>query len=146
MVESVQTTSKSIKIWWGLIGSADVLKVLFGTRKETVEVAHLMIQEMKRSQSLSMTRRQVRLFAHGLDSGKFGVRYSYHNFYGKLVRKLLDLGLMEKGLVWSPERRTTIHVYQLKVQHITERPPSVGFVKQAWQVAKGWNDLIQGGS
>ena len=98
---------------------------------------------MKEKETLYISRRQMRIFAKEIESGKFGVKYSYHGFHTKLVRKLLNLGLLEKGMVWSPERRTTIRIYQLKLQQVTERPPHSAFYRQAWQVAKGWNDLIQ---
>jgi len=92
-----------------------------------------------------MTRRELRMFAKELESGKLGVRYSYHNFYTKLVRKLLDLGLMEKGaVIWDAKHQKTVAAYQLKLQSIPDRPPSSAFFKRAWQVSKDWNDLIQG--
>jgi hypothetical protein len=139
--------SKSLKLWWNpdSIGRGNVLSFLFGDRKETVEAAKLTIQRMKQVNTLSMTRRELRYFARELESGKLGVKYSYHNFYTKLIRKLLDLGFLERDVVvWDAKRQATARVYQLKLQSIPERPPQSGFVKQAWHVAKGWNDLIQG--
>jgi len=140
-------SSKSIKLWWntGSIGKGNVLAFLFGDRDETVKAARLTIGRMKQTNTLSMTRREMRFFAKELESGKLGVKYSYHNFYTKLIRKLLDLGLLERGVVvWDAKHQTTATVYQLKLQSIPERPPQGGFIKQAWQVAKGWNDLVQG--
>jgi len=140
-------SSKSIKLWWntGSISKGNVLAFLFGDRDETVMAAKLTIGRMKQTNTLSMTRREMRFFAKELESGKLGVRYSYHNFYTKLIRKLLDLGLIERGVVvWDAKHQTTATVYQLKLQSIPERPPQGGFIKQAWQVAKGWNDLVQG--
>jgi hypothetical protein len=100
---------------------------------------------MKESNTLSMTKRELRFFAKELETGRLGVKYSYHNFYTKLIRKLLDLGFLDKDVVvWDSKRRTTAAVYQLRLQSIPDRPPQSGFVKQAWQVAKGWNDLVQG--
>lgn len=138
--------SKSIKLYWNdkNVGSGNVLKVLFGERKETLDAVRLLVRHMKADQHLSMTRRQMRVFAKELEKGKGDVKYSYHNFYVKLLRKLLDLGFIEKGvLIWDEKRRKTEAVYQLKLQAITERPPSGGFVKQAWLLAKGWNDLVR---
>lgn len=138
--------SKSIKLYWNdkTLGRGDPLSLLFGDRKETVKAAKLAIDKMKQSSTLSMTKRELRFFAKDLEAGKLGVKYSYHNFYTKLLRKLLDLGFVEKDvLIWDSNRRKTVSVYQLKLQSIPERAPQAGFVKQAWQVAKGWNDLIQ---
>jgi hypothetical protein len=140
-------SSKSIKLWWNTssISKGNVLAFLFGERDETVKAARLTIGRMKQTNTLSMTRREMRFFAKDLESGKLGVKYSYHNFYTKLIRKLLDLGLLERGVVvWDAKHQTTATVYQLKLQSIPERPPQGGFIKQAWQVAKGWNDLVQG--
>ena len=139
-------SSKSLKLWWNTdsITRGNVLAFLFGERDETIKAAKLTIDRMKQVDTLSMTKREMRFFAKELESGKLGVKYSYHNFYTKLIRKLLDLGLLEKGVVvWDARRKKTAAVYQLKLQSITERPPQSGFVKQTWQVAKGWNDLIQ---
>jgi hypothetical protein len=137
---------KSIKLFWNekKFNNGDTLGVLFGERKETIKTAKLMIAKMKETNTLSMTRRQMRLFAGDLQAGTLGVRYSYHNFYTKLLRKLLNMGFIEKDvLIWDPKKRKTTTVYQLRIQPITERPPQAGFVKQTWQVAKGWNDLVQ---
>lgn len=141
-------SAKSLKLWWNSdsIGRGNVLSFLFGDRKETIRAAELTIDRMKQVNTLSMSRRELRFFAKDLESGKFGVRYSYHNFYTKLIRKLLDLGFLEKDVtIWDAKRQATSRVYQLKLQSIPERPPQSGFVKQAWHVAKGWNDLIEGG-
>ncbi len=135
-------TSRSIKIWWDSIGTGSVLEVLFGERDQTIKVVKLLIDRMKQEETLSISRRQMRLFAEDLNSGKLGVKYSYHNFYTKLVRKLLLLGLVEKEMIWSPKRKTTVWVYQLRLQTVPDRPPQSGFMKQFWQVAKDWNDLI----
>ena len=139
--------SKSFKLWWNAesVGRGNVLSFLFGDRDETIKAAKLTIDRMKQTNTLSMTRRELRFFAKELESGNLGVKYSYHNFYTKLIRKLLDLGFLEKGVaVWDAKHKKTAIVYQLKLQSIPERPPQSGFIKQAWQVAKGWNDLVQG--
>ncbi|QQG49094.1 MAG: hypothetical protein HY247_01925 [archaeon] len=137
---------KSIKVFWNekTLASGDVLVFLFGDRKETVKATKLMVAKMRQSNTLSMTRREMRFFAKELESGALGVKYSYHNFYTKLLRKLLDMGFLEKDvLIWDPKRRKTVAVYQLKIQQIPERAPQSGFVKNAWRVAKGWNDLVR---
>ena len=139
-------SSKSVKLWWNpeSIGRGNVLSFLFGDRDETIKAAKLTINRMKEVNTLSMTRREMRFFAKDLESGKLGVKYSYHNFYTKLVRKLLDMGFLEKDVVvWAAKRQKTATVYQLKLQSIPERPPPAGFNKQAWQEPKGWNDLVQ---
>jgi hypothetical protein len=139
-------STRSLKLWWNAeaIGRGNVLSFLFGDREETIKAAKLTIQRMKQVNTLSMTRRELRFFAKELESGKLGVKYSYHNFYTKLIRKLLDLGFLERDVVvWDAKRQVTARVYQLKLQSIPDRPPQSGFVKQAWHVAKGWNDLIE---
>jgi hypothetical protein len=120
------------------------LTFLFGDREETLSVVKILLARMRADQHLSMTKRELRFFAKDLEDGKFGVRYSYHNFYVKLLRKLLDLGFIEKDvLIWDEKRKKTEAVYQLKLQPIPERGPQGGFVKQAWHLAKGWNDLVR---
>lgn len=137
---------KSVKLYWNEknLSSGDALALLFGDRKETLKAAKLAISRMKETNTLSMTKREMRFFAKELQTGKSGVKYSYHNFYTKLLRKLLDMGFVEKDvLIWDQKRRKTVAVYQLRLQPIPERAPQSGFVRQAWQVAKGWNDLVQ---
>ncbi len=139
-------STKSVKLWWNSdsVGKGNVLSLLFGDRDETLKAAKLTIDRMKQVDTLSMTKRELRFFAKDLESGRLGVKYSYHNFYTKLVRKLLDLGFMEKDVaIWDAKHKKTPRVYQLKLQPIPEKPPQSGFVRQAWQVAKGWNDLVQ---
>ena len=118
--------------------------MLFGERKETRDAANLLVKQMKEDPHLSMSRREMRRFAKELEAGKGGVKYSYHNFYVKLLRKLLELGFVEKGvLIWDEKRKKTENVYQLKLQAIPERAPPGGFVKYSWQLAKAWNDLVR---
>jgi hypothetical protein len=138
--------AKSIKLYWNekAIGNGAVLTVLFGERQDTLDTAKTLIAKMKSNQNLSMTKREMRFFAKDLEEGKLGVKYSYHNFYVKLLRKLLDMGFVEKDvLIWDDKRKKTQAVYQLKLQSIPERGPQGGFIKQAWQLAKGWNDLLK---
>jgi hypothetical protein len=140
-------SSRSFKLWWNTesIGRGNVLSFLFGDRDSTIKAAALTIERMKQRDTLSMTKREMRFFAKELESGSLGVKYSYHNFYTKLIRKLLDLGFLEKDVsVWDAKRKMTSRVYQIRLQSIPERPPqATGFFKQAWQVAKGWNELVQ---
>lgn len=138
--------TKSIKLHWNekSINNGDVLTVLFGERKDTLETARTLIGRMKSNQNLSMTKREMRFFAKDLQTGKLGVKYSYHNFYMKLLKKLLEMGFIEKDvMIWDNKRRKTEAVYQLKLQSIPERGPQGGFIRQAWQLAKGWNELVQ---
>ena len=138
--------TKSIKLHWNekAINNGDVLAVLFGDRKDTLDAAKTLIGKMKANQNLSMTRRQMRFFAKDLETGTLGVKYSYHNFYMKLLKKLLEMGFVEKDvLIWDNKRKKTESVYQLRLQSIPERGPQGGFVKQAWLLAKGWNDLVR---
>jgi hypothetical protein len=137
---------KSVKLYWEdrVLNRGDVLAFLFGDREATLDAAKLLINRMKQNPHLAMTRREMRMFAKELETGNGKVKYSYHNFYVKLLRKLLDLGFLEKDvLIWDEKRKKTEAVYQLKLQAIPERSPQGGFVKQAWQVAKGWNDLVR---
>jgi hypothetical protein len=138
--------SKSVKLYWSeeTVNRGDTLALLFGDRRETQKAVKLMIDRMKSNPTLSMTKREMRFFAKELETGKLGVKYSYHNFYTKLLRKLMDLGFMEKDvLIWDAKRRKTVAVYQLRMQQIPERAPSGGFFKKAWHIAKGWNDTIR---
>jgi hypothetical protein len=144
--KGTQMPPKSVKLYWSekTVIRGDILGLLFGERKETVKAVRLVVDRMKRNPTLSMTKREMRFFAKELETGRLGVKYSYHNFYTKLLRKLLDMGFMEKDvIIWDAGRRKTVSVYQLKIQQIPERPPSSGFVRKAWQIAKGWNEIVQ---
>jgi hypothetical protein len=137
---------RSVKLYWDekTVGSGKILEFLFGERKDTLDTAKLLVERMKTSPNLAMSRREVRVFAKDLDAGKLGVKYSYHNFYVKLLRKLLAMGFVEKDvLIWDDRRKKTESVYQLRLQSIPERGPQAGFIKQCWQLAKGWNELIR---
>jgi hypothetical protein len=140
------SAQKSIKLYWNdkTVANGDILTLLFGDRQETVAVARLLVARMRSDTHLAMTKRQLRFFAKDLEDGKLGVKYSYHNFYVKLLRKLLDLGFIEKDvLIWDEKKKRTEAVYQLKLQPIPERGPQGGFIKKAWLLAKGWNDLVR---
>lgn len=135
-----------MKVFWNTktVNSGNVLELLFGDRKDTLNAAEKLISNMKRSANLAMTKREIRFFAKDLEEGKLGVKYSYHNFYVKLLRKFLDFGFIEKDvLIWDEKRRKTNSVYQLKLQPIPERGPHGGFIKQCWLLSKGWNDYVR---
>jgi hypothetical protein len=137
---------KSVKLYWDekTVNSGRVLEFLFVDRKETLDTAKLLVERMKGSPNLAMTRREVRYFAKDLEGGRLGVKYSYHNFYMKLLKKLLAMGFIEKDvLIWDDKRKKTEAVYQLRLQSIPERGPQAGFIKQCWQLARGWNELIK---
>src|SRR5438132_4735673 len=137
---------KWIKLYWNdrTVANGDVLTFLFGDREETLSVAKILVGRMRADQHLAMTKRELRFFAKDLEEGKLGVKYSYHNFYVKLLRKLLDLGFIEKDvLIWDEKRKKTEAVYQLKLQGVPERPPQGGFAKQAWLLARGWNEYVK---
>lgn len=138
---------KSVKLYWNdkTVNSGNILELLFGDRKDTLETAKRLIERMRSSPNLAMTKREIRFFAKDLEAGKLGVKYSYHNFYVKLLRKMLDFGFIDKDvLIWDEKRRKTESVYQLKLQPIPERGPQGGFIRQCWQLAKGWNDYLKG--
>jgi hypothetical protein len=134
----------SIRLAWSrqVIESGDIMTFLFGDREETKLAAGRLVNEMKQDKNLSITLRRMRKFAEELDSGDSVVKYSYHNFYTKLVRKLIRLGFIEKEMLWSPEKGTTVRVYRLRIQQIPKHPPESGFIRQAWYVSKAWNDLV----
>ena len=81
-------SSKSIKLWWNAdsVGRGNELGFLFGEREATVRAAKMTIDRMKQTNTLSMTKREMRVFAKDLESGKLGVKYRYLNFFTKLVR------------------------------------------------------------
>jgi hypothetical protein len=138
--------TRSVKLYWDgkIISNGDVISFLYGDRKETREATRLLVDRMKSNAHHAMTRREMRMFAKELEKGSGKVKYSYHNFYTKLLRKLLEMGFIEKDvLIWDDRRKKTEAVYQLRLQAIPERAPQGGFIKQAWQIAKGWNDYIR---
>ncbi len=121
-----------------------ILNLIFGERKETIDAAKMLIGRMKANKHLALTRREMRALAKELESGRYGIKYSYHNFYTKMLKKLLDLGFIEKNvLIWDEQRKKTEAVYQIKLQAIPERPPQGGFIKHAWQIAKSWNEYVK---
>src|SRR6266571_4570766 len=108
--------AKSVKLYWNdkVVNNGQVLTLLFGEREETLDAAKTLIARMKSNTNLAMTKREMRFFAKDLETGKLGVKYSYHNFYVKLLRKLLDLGFIDKDvLIWDEKRKKTEAVYQI---------------------------------
>jgi len=65
---------KSVKLYWTEknLSGGDVLAILFGDRKETLKAAKLAVDRMKQTNTLSMTKREMRFFAKELQTGKLG--------------------------------------------------------------------------
>lgn len=136
-----------MNLWWGHRNNeTDALRFVFGDRHETLMAARLLVDSMRASAGASFTSRQLHAFAVELCSGSLGVKYSYHNFYSKLLQKLMRLGFIRKTVVWNPTRATTEIRYRLVPQTPLAARSGTGFYDRALRIGRAWNRLIQGES
>ena len=99
---------------------------------------------MRADQHLAMTKRRAEVLREGLGGREAGREVQLPQLLRQAAEEAPRPGFIEKDvLIWDEKRKKTEAVYQLKLQPIPERGPQGGFVKQAWQLAKGWNDLVK---
>jgi len=125
----------------------DVFEILFPNRRAQI-AARLLIEELKRNRGW-ISKAQLRALADRLEKGEAAfegrlVRYSKRNFYLTVVRRLVELGFIDRNKPrWSEERRRTIYGYGVEVFKIPKRPPSSGFWRISYYVCKKWNELLE---
>jgi hypothetical protein len=126
----------------------DVSKLLFISRSAQ-RACRLFLDEIKARKGLS--RHELSELAWGLNSGKFGFKYSRRSFYREVRRNLLSAGLVsfearfsdDTTLELSPKSRRRKHVAMKYVpvhQPISKRAPDgLNLPRIIWIVCHRWN-------
>ncbi len=108
-------------------------------RKDSRRAGDALIEELRRRKKL--TEPEMSQFAHRLDRGELGFRFSRTNFYRKVLRTFVDLGFIGKSLV-PGENNKNIRVYKAIRQPITSHKPTPSFWSVAYDTCKWWNEMM----
>ncbi len=116
----------------------DVVRMIFRHR-ESVKAAKTFIDWL-RSLGGTCTHSQMNKFSKMLASGELGCKLSRTNFYGTILSRFLDLGLLEERLRYDYEKRKAVKVYGVIYQPVTKRrPTSPSLLFIAHVICEKWN-------
>jgi hypothetical protein len=92
----------------------------------------------------SCSRSELNRFSHELNAGKQGAQLSRTNFYQTVLRRFMDLGLIEIRVCYHSGRDRIIKMYGAVYQPIPKRRPSPGcWWRLAYLIAEKWNREFQ---
>ena len=129
------------------MSAADALQVIFPNRKSQA-AARIFVGWLKQqggfASKSAVSRFADSLVDGGFDTDKGPFRYSRRNFYMTVIRTLVDMGFVSRNVpVWIESSRKTLYVYSRNLFDIPGKPPSVGFWRLSYYVARKWNDLFK---
>lgn len=102
----------------------DVARIIF--RYEKSQKAARAFLYWLRAKGGSCTRSELNRFSHELNDEKQGAQLSRTNFYGTVLHRLLDLGLIEIRACYDAELGRVIKVYGAVYQPLPKRRPTPG--------------------
>lgn len=123
----------------------NALEIIFPNKK-TRAAAEVFVDWLKEKGGQA-TKNAVSNFADALQDGKYAIadapfRYSRRNFYMTVIRKLVNLGFLQRNVpVWDERSKRTLYVYMRSIFDIPQKPPSVGFWRISYYVCRKWNEL-----
>jgi hypothetical protein len=129
-----------------IIGASDALEIIFPNRK-TQTAARIFVKWLKDKGGQS-SKTAVSLFAEEMQGGRLDgngrpFRYSKRNFYMTVLKTLISMGFIRRNVpVWDERGKRTLYVYVRNIFDIPQKPPSVGFWRLSYYVAKKWNKIF----
>jgi len=129
-----------------IIGATDALEIIFPNSK-TQTAARIFIEWLK-SKDGQASKSAVSIFADEIQNGNMynkGIpfKYSKRNFYMTVLRTLISMGFIRRNVpVWDERNKRTLYVYMKNIFDIPQKPPSVGFWRLSYYIAKKWNRMF----
>ncbi len=120
----------------------DVTRIIF--RYEKSRKAARAFLDWLKAKGGSCTRSELNRFSHQLNDGKQDAQLSRTNFYGTVLRRLLDLGLIEIRACYDAELNRIVKMYGTIYQPLPKRRPQPGcWWRLAYLIALKWNREFQ---
>ncbi len=129
-----------------IIGASDALEIIFPNKK-TQTAARIFVEWLK-ERGGQASKTAVSVFADEMQSGRLDgkgrpFKYSKRNFYMTVLRTLVSMGFVRRNVpIWDDRSRRTLYVYMKNIFDIPQKPPSVGFWRLSYYVAKKWNKIF----
>lgn len=119
-----------------------ITDVLFHTRLSKMAAEAFLAWFLGRSGRAS--KEEVADFADSLASGTAGSRLSRSSFYGGVLRKFLDAGLIALIPEFDYGKRRAVKVYRSVAQPVPKRrPPKPSLLYNSHLIAEQWNREIE---
>lgn len=120
----------------------DVVTIIFRYKKS--QKAARAFMNWLRAKDGSCNHSELNRFSHELNAGTQGAQLSRTNFYQTVLRRLMNLGLIEIRACYHPERERIIKMYGAVYQPIPKRRPMPGcWWRLAYLIAEKWNREFQ---
>ena len=140
-VYSLDSTSHSIRMLAASLEDAskkDLVDMLFA-RDDSRSAARAFLSWLREKRG-RCTSQEMSRFADELQSGRRGCRLSRVNFYGTVLRRFVDLGLVTKDLSYDSGSRRALKAYRIVVQPVgRHRPISPSLMYLAHVISERWN-------
>ena len=121
----------------------DIVNLIFDHKPSRL-AARALIEWLK-GKGGSCTHTDMNKFSHMLASGTIGCSLSRANFYGTILHRLLDLGLIAEQKQYDYKMRRASKVYMRVFQPIPKkRPMGPSLTLIAHLIAERWNDEFTG--
>ncbi|MDG6945959.1 MAG: hypothetical protein JRM91_04795 [Nitrososphaerota archaeon] len=122
----------------------DIVEMLFA-RRDSRDAARTFLRWLREGGG-RRTGQEMSRFADELQSGRLGCRLSRVNFYGTVLRRFVELGLVAKDLSYDGERRRAVKAYRVVLQPVgRHRPLAPSLMYLAHVVSERWNEEIGAG-
>ena len=129
-----------------IIGASDALEIIFPNRKTQI-AARIFVKWLKEREGQA-PKTAVSIFAEEMQNGNLEnkgrpFKYSKRNFYLTVLKTLIAMGFIRRNVpVWDERSKRTLYVYMRNIFDIPQKPPSVGFWRLSYYVAKKWNKIF----
>ena len=129
-----------------ILGASDALEIIFPNLK-TQTAARIFVKWLKEKDGQA-SRNAVSIFADQIQSGMLDTKgrpfhYSKRNFYMTVLKTLISMGFIRRNVpIWDEHGKRTLYVYMKNIFDIPQKPPSVGFWRLSYYIAKKWNKMF----
>jgi len=129
-----------------IISASDALDIIFPNKK--TQTAARIFSYWLKEKGGKATKTAVSMFAEKIDQGVLDssgkpFRYSKRNFYLTVLRTLISMGFIRRNVpIWDDRSKKTLYVYMRNLFDIPQKPPSIGFWKLSFYIARKWNRIF----
>lgn len=129
-----------------IIGATDALEIIFPNLK-TRTAARIFVEWLKNKDGQA-SKTAVSIFADEIQNGTLDdkgrpFKYSKRNFYMTVLKTLVGMGFLRRNVpIWDDHGKRTLYVYMRNIFDIPQKPPSVGFWRLSYYIAKKWNKIF----
>ena len=126
-----------------VLSTSDPLEIIFPNSR--TRIASRIFIDWLKEKGGSASKKAVSEFADELQEKRYmwngaPYKYSRRNFYMTILKRLVQMGFLRRNVpVWDKKGKSTVYAYARNIFDIPQKPPSVGFWRLSYYIAKKWN-------